>query len=134
MDPVSITFGLNVRLQSYPRPSTSTSSWFLLRTYSVRDVNFICLCCSQFSSLVLRPGTSACFIFLKLSQFYGSWNPRAPVFIVSLFLFAHAETQWCITVYVHGKRQDPTDSRLEQGWGLWLCFCRVQANQNKKGE
>ena len=31
--------------------------------------------------------------FLSLSQFYGCWNPRPLVFVVSLFLFARAETQ-----------------------------------------
>ena len=61
---VSITFAHSVRLQSYPRPRTSTKFAVLVRTYSVRIVNSVSFTCSQFSSLVLRPGTSVCFFSL----------------------------------------------------------------------
>ena len=52
-----------------PTPVLSASAYFnkfavLVRMYSVRIVNSVSFACSQFSSLVLRPGTSACFFSL----------------------------------------------------------------------
>ena len=89
---VSITFARSVWLQSYLRLPTSTSSLFL----------FILLCpCRQFCLPTHFPNFLPSYSdwvqvrvsILSLFQFYGCWYPWAPVFVVSLFLFAHAETQ-----------------------------------------
>ena len=80
---VSITFARSVQLQSYPRLRTSTSSRFLLiRTLSALSIPFI----RVFPVLFPRTqtGYECVFLFFSLSQFYGSRNPRAPVFVVCL--------------------------------------------------
>ena len=80
---VSITFARSVRLQSYPRPRTSTSSRFLLvHTLSVSSIPFV----RVFPVLFPRTqtGYECVFLFFSLSQFYGSRNPQAPVFVVCL--------------------------------------------------
>ena len=80
---VSITFARSVRLQSYPRPRTSTSSRFLfVRTLSASSIPFV----RMFPVLFPRTqtGYKCVFLFFSLSQFYGCRNPRAPVFVVCL--------------------------------------------------
>ena len=80
---VSITFSRSVRLQSYPRPRTSTSSWFLfVCTLSASSIPFV----RVFPVLFPRTqtGYECVLLFFSLSQFYDSWNPRAPVFVVCL--------------------------------------------------
>ena len=80
---VYITFARSVRLQSYPRPRTSTSSRFLfVRTLSASSIPFV----RVFPVLFTRTQTryECVFLFFSLSQFYGSRNPRAPVFVVCL--------------------------------------------------
>ena len=80
---VSITFARGVRLQSYPHPRTSTSSRFLLVcTLSTSSFPFV----RVFPVLFPRTqtGYKCVFLFFSLSQFYGSRNPRAPVFVVCL--------------------------------------------------
>ena len=80
---VSITFARSIRLQSYPRPHTSTSSRFLfVRTLSASTILFI----HMFPVLFPRTQTryECVFLFFSLSQFYSSRNPRAPVFVVCL--------------------------------------------------
>ena len=80
---VPITFARSVRLQSYPRPRTSTSSRILfVRTLSASSIPFV----RVFPVLFPRTQTryECVFLFFSLSQFYGSRNPRAPVFVVCL--------------------------------------------------
>ena len=72
---VSITFARSVRLQSYPRPRTSTSSRFLfVRTLSASSIPFV----HVFPVLFPRTqtGYECVFLFFSLSQFYGCRNPR----------------------------------------------------------
>ena len=106
-----ITFARSIQLQSYPRPPTSTSSWFLFHTYSVRVVNFVCPHISQFSSLILRPGTSACFF----SQ---------PVSVLQL-LEPLSTSVHCLFVFVCSSRDaaahqrhrtTPTRTRQDKRW------------------
>ena len=83
----SITFARSVRLQSYPRPRTSTSSRFLLiRTLSASSILFIRVFPVLFPCTQTGYECKCVFLFFSLSQFYGSQNPRAPVFIVCLCL------------------------------------------------
>ena len=80
---VSITFARSVQLQSYPRPCTSTSSRFLfVHTLSASSIPFV----RMFPVLFPRTqtGYECVFLFFSLSQFYGSRNPQAPVFVVCL--------------------------------------------------
>ena len=79
---VSITFARSVRLQSYPRPRTSSSRFLFVRTLSASSIPFV----RVFPVLFPRTqtGYECVFLFFSLSQFYGSRNPRAPVFVVCL--------------------------------------------------
>ena len=51
---------------------------------------FCSFACSQFYSLVLRPGTSACFFSLASLSFMVAGTPSTSVRCLSLFLFARA--------------------------------------------
>ena len=78
---VSITFARSVLLQFYPRPHTSTSSRFLfVHTLSASSIPFV----RVFPVFFPCTQTGYVFLFFSLSQFYGSRNPRAPVFVVCL--------------------------------------------------
>ena len=80
---VSITFARSVRLQSYLRPRTSTSSRFLfVCTLSASSTPFVRVFPVFFPRT--QTGYECVFLFFSLSQFYGSRNPRAPVFVVCL--------------------------------------------------
>ena len=97
---VSITFARSVRLQSYLRPRTSTSSRFLLvRTLSASSIPFV----RVFPVLFPRTqtGYKCVFLFFSLSQFYGSRNPRAPVFVVCLCSYLLAQRRSGASAYWH---------------------------------
>ena len=71
-----------------PTPVLSTSAYFnkfavLARTYSVRLVNSVRSCVPSFIPSY-SDRVQVHVSFPSLSQFYGSWNPRAPVFVVCL--------------------------------------------------
>ena len=66
--------------------------------YSVHVVNFICPCIFPSFLPSYSDWVQVHVSCLSLFQFYGCRYPRAPVFVVSLFLFAGAETQQCISM------------------------------------